>query len=847
MKRDDCTKNLERGTRWFPAGITLGLLLLASTSLSADPVKTVKRIEVLPTSVHLYAGDSKQQVVITGFADAGETGRGDVDLTRTAQFESSAPSIATVTADGIVLAGEKGEAMVRVKVAGHETTFPVTVARAGDKPPLRFVTDIAPLFSKYGCNGGLCHGKATGQNGFMLSLLGFEPDFDYQTAVRGTFARRLSAGNAERSLLMLKATGTMAHGGGPLVKVGSDDHTMFVRWIDGGLSGPHDDDPVIKRVELFPEQRVLEAGSKQQLLVTAYFSNGEVRDVTRQTVFLTNDEKRATVTKNGLVETTALSGLFSVMVRYGSEITVFHGTVPFVDEKNPVPELTSTSPEPSRTVVDAPLFAQWKRLGVGPSNEVSDHRFIRRATLDICGTLPTVDEVNEYVADTRPNKRTLLIDRLIERPEYASYFGLKWADILQNRGKGYSTSKQRRGTSLFSGWIRDSIASNKPYDQFLSEIITATGSQTTSPPTLWYRTVRTTQDYVESISQAFLGVRVQCAQCHHHPFERWSQADYYGLAAVFARVGRKRGFADAEVPTDETIYVKNAGEIRHPRTGKVMKPTPLGGDAFQLTRFEDPRRSLAKWLSAPNNPFVARTMVNRMWGHFLGRGIIDPIDDARSTNPPSNPELLDSLAREFVSSGFDLKHLIRTICNSYAYRLSSDPSAANRDDSQSFARFYPRRLSAEVLLDAISQVTDVPTEFPGGPGKFPKGTRAIDLPDENVPTNFLDVFGRPSRTSACECERTSHASLQQALELVNSTEIHRKLTAEANYPQQLADAKPPAVEAARDIFLRLLSRPPRDEELKAAIEFIETESNPMAGYRSLIWTLLATNEFMFNL
>ena len=399
---------------------------------------------------------------------------------------------------------------------------------------------------------------------------------------------------------------------------------------------------------------------------------------------------------------------------------------------------------------------------------------------------------------------------------------------------------------MFSAWIRDSLANNKPYDQFVSEILTASGSQSENPPTLWYRTVRKSPEYVESVAQAFLGVRIQCAQCHHHPSERWSQTDYYRLAAVFARVGRKGGFADAEVPTDEVIFVSDKGSVVHPRTGEVLAPAALGSDVFRLDHHVDPREQLAEWMTQPDNPFFARTMVNRMWAHFLGRGIIHPIDDARSTNPPSNPKLLDALAADFVASGYDIKQLIRSITNSYAYRLDSVPTDGNAEDTQSFARFYPRRMSAEVLLDGISQVLDVPTQFASGAGMFPTGTRAIDLPDENVPAAFLDIFGRPGRMSACECERVDAPALTQALELVNSAEIQRKLTEATGFAHQIALTETSNSDRATRIFLRTLGRAPRTEELKISVDYLDGQSDPQEACRSLLWSLLATNEFLFN-
>lgn len=733
------------------------------------------------------------------------------------------------------------------------------------QPPVTFLNDVVPLLTKLSCNSGGCHGKSTGQNGFRLSLLGFEPEFDHVALLQEGRGRRIFVSEPDRSLLLLKATGRVPHGGGKRLEADSDDYRVLRDWIQQGAMGPRNDDPQLERIEVSPTERVFRRSldapvrasgrsdegvqptkREQQLLVTAHFSDGSKRDVTRRAVYDSNVPELATADDRGLVTVQPKSGLFAIMVRFGGQIAVFRGTVPIREtSSNEVAaefDLTkSATPE-----IDWHLFAQWKQLGATPSAPADDATFIRRVTIDICGTLPTPAKVSEYVADQRSDKKAKLIDRLLERPEYASYFALKWGDILQNRGQGYSTSQQRPATALFTAWIRDSIAANKPYDKFVAEILTATGSQERNPATLWYRHVRTTKDYVESISQAFLGVRIQCAQCHHHPAERWSQADYYSLAAVFARVGRKGGFADAEVPTNETIFMKDEGEVTHPRTGEVMSPRPLGGPDFKTSRFDDPRREFVRWMTASNNPFFARTMVNRMWGHFLGRGIIHPIDDARSTNPPSNPELLDALARDFIGSGYDVKHLIRVITGSTAYGLSSIPNDTNRDDRQSFSRFHPRRLKAEVLLDGISQILEVPTQFAGGPGQFPLGTRAIDLPDENVPSSFLDIFGRPARSTACECERTDDPALGQALELVNSKEFQRKLTDKTGYIEKLATNKSPPDQNVRDIFLRVLSRPPESSELKTALEFLESEPDRTEAYRSLMWSLLATNEFLFN-
>ncbi len=711
-----------------------------------------------------------------------------------------------------------------------------------------FNTDVVPLLTRLGCNSGGCHGKATGQNGFKLSLLGFEPELDYEAIVQEARGRRIFPASPPHSLLLLKATGTLAHGGGKRLETGSADYQTLLRWIENGAPPARPTDPVLERITVTPEHHVFEDRTgRQPLRVTAHFSNGSVRDVTRQAVFQSNESGIAGVSEAGVVQLESRSGLFAVMVCYADQIAVFHGVVPHPTQgsanRMAVEAWEKTH---ARSYVDRLLAPQWKRLGVIPSPPADDGEFIRRASLDICGTLPTPAETTAYVADSRPDKRARLIDRLLDRPEYASYFALKWADILRNRGRGYSTSRQREGTALFAGWIRDSIADNMPYDRFVGTILTASGSQETNPPAVWYRTVRTTPEYVEAVAQAFLGIRIQCAQCHHHPAERWSQADYYHLAAVFARIGRKGGFADAEVPTSETIYLADEGRVVHPRTGKVLRPRPPGGPEFELDRYDDPRRALARWLTAPDNPYFARTMANRLWGHFFGRGIINPIDDARSTNPPSNPELLDALARDFAANGYDVKRLIRVITNSAAYGLSSVPTPGNQDDTQSFARYGSRRLPAEVLLDAFGQVLEAPSTFRSVAGDFPRGTRAIDLPDEAVPSQFLDMFGRPARNSACECERVDAPALGQTLALISSPEIQGKLTAPTGYAARLAGNGKPHAENVPDIFLRVFARTPRPRELTAAVQFLESQVDRKEAYRSLLWALLATNEFLFN-
>ncbi|HAL14482.1 MAG TPA: S-layer protein [Planctomycetaceae bacterium] len=706
-----------------------------------------------------------------------------------------------------------------------------------------------PILTKYSCDYGGCHGKATGQNGFRLSLFGTDASESYRAIVIEAKGRRVFPGSPENSLLLKKATGQTAHGGGKRFDMNSSAFLVLSAWIQDGMPGPDKNGVHLAELDWSPKQITLEAGASRAISVIAKYSDGTTRDVSDMALYELNEDGIVTVDSTGQIKVVGDGGLAAVIVKYGQLAGTVQITVPYADEAAPSSELESRfkqlDAEFAGNTINQALLRQWRQLQIQPSEVCDDETFIRRVSLDISGTLPTAEQVTAFVNDTTSDKRARLIDRLLDTPEYASYFAQKWADILQNRGKGYSTSKQRPGTALFANWIRDSLLQNKPYDQFVTEILTATGSQAVNPPTVWYRSVRTPSNYVESVAQAFLGVRIQCAQCHHHPADRWSQADYFGFAANFARVGRKTGFADAEVPTAEVIYVKDEGDVFHPRTGELLKPKPLGDDAFNLSVFDDPRIALSRWMTQPDNPYFASTMANRMWSHFFSRGIIHPVDDRRSTNPPSNPELLDALAESFADSGFDIKHLIRTICNSHAYQLDSTPNQNNATDNKSFARFYPRRMAAEILLDAISQSLEVPTVFPGGPGQFPGGTRAIELPDENVAIAFLDVFGRPARFKACECERIDSPTLAQGLELVNSQQIQDKLAAETGFIQRLADNNVSHAINVNLVFLTLMGRLPIDAEKQVAIEYLDTVEDRAEAYRNLVWSLLATNEFMF--
>ncbi len=775
-------------------------------------------------TLELAGRDAYRQLVVTGVYSTGQVR----DVTRKVQYRVAPENITTVTPEGLLLPQEEGQAVLTIEAeAVPPLQVPIRVTRLKEDLPVHFEHQIVPVFTKYGCNGGGCHGKSGGQNGFRLSLLGFEPAEDYEYLVKEARGRRLFFPAPERSLLLLKATAEIPHGGGQRIERGSAAYQLLYRWIQQGARYGDPQAPVVTSIEVFPSSRLMDRKTQQQLAVIAYRSDGSYVDVTRMTQFDSNDGEMADVSVTGLVTTGDLTGTVAVMARYQGHVAVFRATIPL--------GLTVELPEPSN-VVDQHVFAQLKKLGLPPSALCDDATFLRRVTIDIAGRLPTLEEAEQFLADTRPNKRQILVDTLLDSPDYAEYFANKWSAILRNKRR---TDVDRRATFAFHAWIRDSFLANKPYDQFVAEILTATGQPDVNPPTAWYREVSDQAAQVEDTAQLFLGLRIQCARCHHHPFEKWSQQDYYGLAAFFSQVAKKR----ADQPGLERIYHRpSAPQAQNPKTGKAVPPTGLGGPSFQVPPYMDARQMLVEWMRAPDNPFFARALVNRYWKHFFGRGLVEPEDDMRVTNPASNPELLDALARDFVEHGFDLKHLIRTICLSDTYQRSAEPNQWNRDDKQNFSRYYPKRLHAEVLLDAINRVTDSATDF----GGVPIGTRAVQLPDNGFNTYFLTVFGRPEASSACECERSSDANLAQSLHLLNSAEIQNKLTANDGRAARLAADQRPLAERVRELYLVAFSREPTAEELAIAQAYLDKTGDARRAFEDIVWALINTKEFLFN-
>lgn len=802
-------------------------VLLIGLGATADADEA--RVVPIPSSIELVGPDAVQQVLL-------EDRDNQRDLTAQATFEVMNPLVAQVDKSGLVEPRSEGQTTLKIRVGEHAVEVPISVRSFDNPPPIHFGNQVIPIFTKLGCNAGGCHGKSGGQNGFRLSLLGFEPQLDYETLVKEGRGRRLFPAAPDHSLLLTKAVASVPHGGGKKLEPDSHEYRLVRRWIAEGMPSGSPDAPYVERIEVYPETRVLSQGSTQQLLVTAVYTDGHREDVTRWAQYESNETDVATVEEGGRVSARDLAGQAAIMARYQGQVSVFRAKVPLGRE------IAQREDYPVQNYVDELAKKQWDELGLVPSGLCTDAEFIRRASLDLNGTLPTAEETRAFEQSTDPGKRIALIDQLLEKPEYAAFFAQKWSDILRNKRGG--DAGMQRLTYRFHDWIRRQLDQNVPFDQFAERIIAATGTSETAPAVVWYRSLKKPDEFVDDTAQVFLGMRLQCAKCHHHPFEKWSEDDYYSFAAFFARVGRKDSVrAKREGRTEQVIFASRDGAVTHPKTNKVMKPRGLGdADPIEVGPNEDPRRKLSQWMSGPENPFFAKAVVNRYWAHFFGRGLVMPIDDMRETNPPTNPELLEALASDFVKSGYDLKHLIRTICTSRLYGLSSQPNEYNARDKQSFARAYPKRMSAEVLLDAISRVTAVPTSF----GGLPEGTRAIELPDEAVGTAFLDTFGRPKRDTACECERVTEASLSQSLMLLNSGDVQAKLASDSGRAAALAADPRPEAEKIDELFWEAFGRSPSDSERATALGHIESRpEKKKQAYEDILWALVNAKEFQF--
>jgi hypothetical protein len=804
--------------------LTLGLLVSTSTLRAEAPAKLVS-LSVSSEQFDILGMHEGRQIVVTGESADHRLH----DLTRQANYQVAPAGIVRVTEQGYVRPAGKGEAVITVEASGLTKTIKVAVREFDETRPLDFTNDIVPLLTRHGCNAGGCHGKASGQNGFKLSLFGFDPAFDHAAIVKEARGRRLFPAAPDSSLMLTKPTGKVPHGGGKRIAADGEAYQTLRRWIVQGTPFGSQQPPALKKLEVFPAPRVLGRQSQQQVAVLAHYEDGRVRDVTRQAQYQSNEFVVAAVDEDGLVRTFDLAGEATIMARYQGQVAIFRATVPLDKPIAKYPDF------PQSNYIDKLTLAKWKKLGLVPSDLCTDGEFIRRVYLDLCGKLPTPEEVRAFLADTKADKRAKLIDKCLDDKDYAAHFAMRWGSILRNSRLAGS----EEAAYAFHEWIRDMVSRNRPYDQFVRGVVAAAGEWTEAPAINWYWQMRDDQLHqpVADTAQVFLGLRLQCAKCHHHPYERWSQDDYYGLAGFFSRLGRK---SFGEPPPYYSARTRTSGE-KNPRTGKPIEPKLLDGPVLEVSAEDDPRHKLVDWMAKPENPFFAKALANRMWGHFLGRGLVDPVDDMRETNPPSNPELLDALAKDFVEHKFDVKHLIRTICNSRTYQLSSEPNEYNKHDRQNHARFYGKRMIAEVMLDAVDQVCGTRTQF----SKMSKQARAVDLPHEGFGSYFLDVFDRPPRSSPCECARSNGASLSQVLHLTNSPEIEDKIGSDKGRVAGMVKDKVAVEKAIEDIYLAAFARLPSAEEKQKGLEYVGKQKEPRRGLEDLVWALLNTREFMF--
>jgi hypothetical protein len=810
----------------------------ASVGFAVD-VPRISEVIVEPAEITLTDADQSVQFLVTLKMSDGTLRDG----TRQAEYAiqlaegSGAPeSVASVEHGRLVPKGDGAVMVVATvtdPVSGKKAgaSAKATVQNFGVERELHFVNDIEPILTKTGCNAGGCHGKQSGQNGFKLSLFAFEPKFDYDALVNEAHGRRVFPASPEESLLLKKSTGATVHGGGARFDEKSEAYKMIARWIAQGVPYGDEKAPTVARIEVLPRERLLAGVGEQQLRVIAHYTDGAAHDVTRQAEYKAQQPDILKVEPTGLVSTLGHTGEGAVMVRYMGQVDVARVAVPF---SRGLPDSAYAHFEP-KNFVDNLVAEKWRKLGIAPSAVCSDAEFLRRASLDAIGTLPTPEETQKFLADTAPDKRDRLIDQLLERNEYASYWAQQWGDLLRVKRGGQDSLKA--GTFAFTGWLRNAFAQNMPYDQFVRAILTAQGESAENPPINWYRHVRNTVAMVNDTSQLFMGTRISCANCHNHPYERITQDDYWGFGAFFGRVSFKRGLGD-----EQAVIVKKDGGVNQPRTGQSMKPKGLGGPEYEYVRGEDPRQKLADWLTEPGNPFFAKAIVNRTWAHFMGVGLVEAVDDMRVTNPPSNPQLLDALAKDFTDYRYDLKHLVATIMKSRAYGLSSEPTEFNKTDRQNYARYTPKRLSAETLLDAIGNVTGTQEKFAG----LPLGTRAIDLPDESVPSYFLKVFGRSMRESACECERSYAPNLSQILHLMNSPEVQDKIASDKGRLAAMLKDKKHDDQILTEFYLRAFGRNPKPDELKDATAMLASAKDRKSALEDFEWMFLNSKEFLFN-
>lgn len=801
------------------------LLAVASCAASAANASELVELRLFPKEVKLTTKRAYQGIVVQGVYSDGLTR----DLSSKADWKIENEGL--VRRDGTrVYPVADGQTNLQVSVEGKSGVIPVTVEKAAVDRPVSFKLDVMPVFMKAGCNTGSCHGAARGKDGFMLSLFGYDPDGDHFRITREQLGRRVDLAVPEASLLVEKAIGAVPHSGGQRFEADSPMNKTLLEWIENGTPTDPKDQATCVSIELYPRQAVLDGeGETQQLLVLAHYSDGTVRDVTSLAAFFSSNDSSAKIDEDGLV-TAGDRGEAFVMARFdvhtqGSQFLTLPKGLKYEE-----------IPEQPVNYIDELVAAKLKKIRVNPSELCSDEEFLRRVSIDLVGLLPTYEEFVEFTSSTDPDKRAKKIDELLGRKEFTEMWVSKWAEWLMMRSGGQRQIPEK-AIVLYSQWLTDQIANNVPLDQMVRELLSASGGTFSNPATNFYELENDRLKVAENIAQIFMGMRIQCAQCHNHPFDRWTQNDYYDFAAFIAQIGRKQGEDSREV----IIFNSGGGEVNHPVTKKAAIPRFLGVSTPADIKGKDRRKVLADWLASPENPYFATNFANRVWHHFFGIGIVEPFDDVRISNPPSNPELLETLGAKFTEYNYDLRRLIRDICNSNTYQRSTRRNESNMSDEYNFAHQTIRRIKAESMLDIISQVTETKDDFP----KLPPGARAVQINDGRFSTYFLDTFGRASRETACSCEVRMEPNLSQALHLMNGDTVVskmqnggflKKLQAENLEPREIVDR----------IYVTCLTRHITDREWEQLAPLVSEESQRKQGLEDIFWAVLNSREFLFN-
>ncbi|QJW93579.1 DUF1549 and DUF1553 domain-containing protein [Frigoriglobus tundricola] len=780
-------------------------------------------IAVYPPDINLETARDRQSFVVQLTQPDGLTR----DVTAQAQVTFADPTLVKLDAHYVRPVAD-GATEMSVTFGGQTVKIPVKVTKAKEDRAISFKQDVMPVFMRTGCNVGGCHGAARGKDGFRLSLFGFDPEGDHFRLTRELNGRRVNLALPGESLLVEKALGKVPHTGGAKIKEGDEYHQTLLRWLeaDAPLDPPTVALPV--SMEVFPPGAVLDGkGEKQRLVVRAKYSDGTDRDVTSLALFLTNNETAAKIDGDGTV-TAGDRGEAFVMARFHT----FTIGVPFITLPKGLKFAWSNPPETN--YIDTLVHNKLKKLRIEPSGVCDDATFVRRVYLDIIGALPTPEEYARFMVSTLPTKREHLVDELLDRKEFAELWVLKWAELLQIRS---SNDVSYKAMLLYYGWLQEKIANNVPTDEWVRELLGANGGTFKNPATNYYQLERDVLKVTENVAQVFMGMRIQCAQCHNHPFDRWTMDDYYSFASFFTQIGRK-GTDDAR---ELVVFNSGGGEVNHPVHKRPMPPKFLGGTAAADVAGKDRRVVVATWLASADNPYFAKNLSNIVWGHFFGQGIINEIDDVRISNPASNQELLDELGKRFTGYKYDFKKLVRDICTSQTYQRSTQPTKTNESDTRNFARGPIRRIRAETMLDIITQVTDTKNKFQG----LPLGARAVQIADGGVSTYFLTTFGRPTRETVCSCEVRLEPTLSQSLHLLNGGTVEPKI-AQGNLVGKMLQEKKTPAQIIEQMYVRCLSRAPKLEELKALLAAVDAAKDKKQALEDVFWAIMNSREFMFN-